>query len=174
MTISDGHRGLRTRRVRPVLRVAAVALAVTFALSACSTPADTEPSTSAVKSGSGELRQDLKPLTDRFALLAPATAATWMSGTLGDDRVPGPSSYWIDAIVTLPEADYVELRSQTDGQTTTDVSTLDPGLDDVLPSGPFLRSDALDDAFSEDGRSTTVFLDDDTSSVVLTSRFQDD
>jgi hypothetical protein len=53
----------------------------------------------AEKSGSGELRHDPEPLTARW----PALAA-WMSGTYGDDRVPGPSRYWIDAVATLDDA----------------------------------------------------------------------
>lgn len=174
MTISDAPQAQRIRRRRPLLRVACLALLLTGALSACAAPAETEPSAAAVKSGSGEVRHDLKPLTDRFALFGPATTATWMSGTLGDDRVPGPSSYWIDAVVTLPETDFEALRAQTDAQTTTDTPSVEQDLEAALPSGPFLRSDALDEAFSENGRASVVFLDDATDSVVLTSRFQDE
>lgn len=174
MTISDAPQPQRIRRRKPLLRAAVLALALTGALSACAAPAETEPSATAVRSGSGEMRHDLKPLTDRFPLFAPATTATWMSGTLGDDRVPGPSSYWIDAVVTLPESDFEALRAQTDAQTTTDTPNVEQDLEASLPSGPFLRSDALDAAFSEDGRASIVFLDDDSESVILTSRFQDD
>lgn len=174
MTISDAPQVQRIRRRRPLLRAAVLALALTGALSACAAPAETEPSATAERSGSGEVRHDLEPLTDRFPLFAPATTATWMSGTLGDDRVPGPSSYWIDAVVTLPESDFEALRTQTDAQASTDTPSVEQDLETALPSGPFLRSDALDAAFSEDGRSSAVFLDEETDSVVLTSRFQDD
>lgn len=173
---SPGSRAPRRRAGRPLLRAAALALVLAGALSACGAPApaEREPSSSAVRSGSGELRHDLGPLTDRFSPLGSATTATWMSGTLGDDRVPGPSSYWIDAVVTLPAADFDALRSQTDAQRTDDTPSVSPDLEAALPSGPFLRSDALDEIFSEDGRSSVVFLDEETDSVVLTSRFQDD
>lgn len=125
-----------------------------------------------VRSGSGEIRHELTPLTDRFPQLGDATAATWMSGTLGDDRAPGPSTYWIDAIITLDEGGYAALRSQSSLESTTELPKLDAGLDPSLPAGPLLRSDSLDAEFSKDGRDTTVFLDDESRSLVLTSRFE--
>lgn len=142
-----------------------------------------EPSSrsdAATRSGTGEIRHDLAPLTDRFPQLAGAQSATWMSGTLGDARVPGPSTYWIDAVVVLDEAGFAELRALADGEadsssdsdSATGLPELDPGLDEALPAGPFVRSPALDDAFSQDGRVTQVALDEATGSVVLTSRFE--
>jgi hypothetical protein len=142
-------------------------LLLLFVASGCAS----EPRPS-VRSGSGEIRHELTPLTDRFPQLSEATAATWMSGTLGDDRMPGPSTYWIDAIVTLDENGYAALRSQPGLESTAELPKLDSGLDPSLPAGPFLRSDALDAEFSKDGRSTTVFLDDESRSLVLTTRFE--
>lgn len=160
------------RRGHRWARIIAVVMIASGLLTSCSTPAvDPTPAPAATRSGTGELRHDLKPLTDRFARLASATKATWMSGTLGDDRVPGPSTYWIDAVVTLDEADYAALRSETDAQSTTETPAVDPGLEDELPDGPFLRSDALDDLFSPDDYESTVFLDDASRTVVVTSRF---
>jgi hypothetical protein len=168
---------------RFALRGAVLVVALSFGLSGCApspspdrtTTASASASDSATRSGTGEIRHDLGPLTERFPQLEGATDATWMSGTLGDDRVPGPSTYWIDAVVTLDEASYAAVRAQA-GSTELDedaqLPELDPGLDDVLPSGPFVRSQAIDDAFSVDGRSTVVVLDDATRTVILTSRFQ--
>lgn len=161
---------LGRRRASPTrLRLPAVmALLLLLAIaSGCATAP--QPS---VRSGSGEIRHELTPLTDRFPQLSDATSATWMSGTLGDDRVPGPSTYWIDAIVTLDENGYAALRSQPSLESNTELPKLDAGLDSSVPAGPFLRSDALDAEFSKDGRSTTVFLDDESRSLVLTSRFE--
>ena len=52
------------------------------------------------KDGTGSVRHDLEPLTKRFSALATPISATWMSGTLSGDS-PGPSTYWIDGVVTL-------------------------------------------------------------------------
>jgi hypothetical protein len=160
---------MTTHRAAHRVSVAAIAIALLLSGCAASTP---EP---AERSGSGELRHDLEPLTDRFPTLADTadtTDATWMSGTLGDDRVPGPSTYWIDAVVTLDEADYAALQAEVDAQPTTDAPDVDAGLEDELPDGPFLRSDALDTLFSPDGYASTVFLDDATRTIVLSSRFE--
>lgn len=175
----------RRHRLAPRATVVAAVVAVVAGLLAgCAsspspdrtTAASAAASDSATRSGTGEIRHELGPLTDRFPQLAAALSATWMSGTMGDERVPGPSTYWIDAIVVLDEAGYAELRALTPGEAGSDeeaeLPDLDAGLDDALPPGPFVRSSALDDAFSQDGRSTQVFLDDATSSVILTSRFQ--
>lgn len=148
------------------LSVAAIAIALLLSGCAPSAPAPAE------RSGTGELRHDLKPLTDRLPPLADAAEATWMSGTLGDDRAPGPSTYWIDAVVTLDDTDFADLRAEADAQATTEAPTVDPGLDDDVPDGPYLRSDALDELFSPDGYETNVFLDDATHTVIVTSRFQ--
>lgn len=164
--------------------VATVVVVVAGLLAGCAsspspgrtTAASASASDSATRSGTGEIRHELGPLTDRFPQLATALSATWMSGTMGDERVPGPSTYWIDAIVVLDETGYAELRALAPGEAGSDAEAelpdLDSGLDDALPPGPFVRSSALDEAFSQDGRSTQVFLDDATSSVILTSRFQ--
>ncbi|WP_285028430.1 hypothetical protein [Plantibacter sp. ME-Dv--P-122b] len=175
----------RRHRLAPRATVVGVAVAVVAGvLAGCAsspspdrtTAATASASDSATRSGTGEIRHQLGPLTDRFPQLATALSATWMSGTMGDERVPGPSTYWIDAVVVLDEAGYAELRALAPGEAGSseeaELPDLDAGLDDALPPGPFARSSALDDAFSQDGRSTQVFLDDATSSVILTSRFQ--
>ncbi|WP_139205418.1 hypothetical protein [Plantibacter sp. MMLR14_011] len=174
----------RRRRLAPRATLVATAVVVAGLLAGCAsspspdrtTAASASASESATRSGTGEIRHELGPLTDRFPQLASALSATWMSGTMGDERVPGPSTYWIDAVVVLDEAGYAELRALAPDEAGSDVGAelpdLDPGLDDALPPGPFVRSSALDDAFSQDGRVTQVFLDDATSSVVFTSRFQ--
>ena len=59
------------------------------------------PTGAASKSGDGTLRTDLEPLTTRFAALGAPVSAQWSSGTMGDSRVPGPSTYWIDAVVVV-------------------------------------------------------------------------
>ena len=53
---------------------------------------------------SGGLRTDSDPLTKRYAVLGTPRGVTWVSGTVGDERVPGPSTYWIDAVVVLAVA----------------------------------------------------------------------
>lgn len=155
--------------IRAVLRlVAATAL---LATTACGTdPAKEEPAMP-TKSGTGELRTDLEPLAKRFPLLSGmAEKAEWMSGTLGDDRVPGPSTYWIDAVVTLPAATVAEIGGGA-GERGATPSVVE-GLRDRLPGGPYLTGDALDDAFSAGKWATTAYLAKEANTVVLVATGQ--
>lgn len=128
-----------------------------------------EPSTvrAAEKSGTGELRTDLDPLVKRFPELRAAEGARWMSGTFGSSRAPGPSTYWIDAVVTLPRGGVDDLESahapESGGQTPDVVE----GLRAELPAGPFLTGDRLDRAFGHGEWSARVYLDPDRDALVL-------
>jgi hypothetical protein len=66
----------------------------------------------AQKTGTAQIRHDLEPLIKRFPGLGAPVSATWMSGTFGDPRVPGPSTYWIDAVVQLRPEQATDLRAQ--------------------------------------------------------------
>ena len=100
------------------------------------------------KQGDGMLRDDLEPLVRRLPKLAGATAASWTSGTLGDPRVPGPTLYWIDAVVELDEATIAAARA-----IPADEVELPDDLHDAVrsraPEGPFVVSQQLDQFFSD-------------------------
>ena len=128
----------------------------------------TQPS--AEKSGTGELRHDTEPLTSRFAPLDGLQSASWMSGTLGD--APGPSTYWIDAIVTLSVEQYESLRSTSDVTPASDAPPVIAALAAELPEGAYVRSSELNAQFSLEQYRTEVFLNDDTRTLVLLSVFQ--
>ncbi|PPK61740.1 hypothetical protein V5P93_000099 [Actinokineospora auranticolor] len=141
-----------------VTRIAAVALLL------LATACDSAPPAPR-KSGTGELRTDLDPLVKRFPALAGATKAVWMSGTLGDDRVPGPSTYWIDAIVTLPQT------TITDGDVQgTETPAVVEGLRGHLPAGPYRTGKSLDAMFSSQGWQTTAYLVENTVVLVATGQ----
>ncbi|QFZ23294.1 hypothetical protein [Saccharothrix syringae] len=142
------------RRLWALLLVAAVG---------CGAP----PAPVAAKSGTGELRTDLDPLLTRFPALDGTTGARWMSGTRGRADVPGPSTYWIDAVVELPAARVEELvsaHSPTDEGRSPDVVD---GMRDHLPAGPFLTGAALDAAFHRGSWSASAHLARGTGRLVL-------
>lgn len=159
-----------TRTARQLVAAALLLLATT----ACTTlpeKGSTMPSESGpAKSGTGELRTDLEPLTKRFPLLTKAEKAEWMSGTLGDGRVPGPSTYWIDAIVALPQPTITEINKDTREETTP--PEVVEGLQDHLPEGPFLTGKSLDDAFTTKDWSVTAYLAKNTNTIVLVAMGQ--
>jgi hypothetical protein len=125
------------------------------------------------KTGTGELRTDLAPLVDRYPAVADAESAAWSSGTLaGDDRVPGPSSHWIDAVVVLPQASYDELRAAHEYTESAQRPSVADALAASVPDGALLVSDELDDGFGPLEGSSDVYLSDSTHSVVIVSVFE--
>ncbi|WP_391857811.1 hypothetical protein, partial [Vibrio cidicii] len=104
---------------------------------------------SATKSGTGEVRHTLEPVTSRFPQLVDAESATWMSGTMGDSRAPGPSTYWIDAVVELPEAEHAELLRAVPAAESPLPDDFSPRLQEAIPSGALLTSSELNERFSQ-------------------------
>ncbi|GAA3011936.1 hypothetical protein [Actinokineospora diospyrosa] len=146
------------------------AAALLLFTTACGTAAPEKGPTMPTKSGTGQVRTDLEPLTTRFPALAEAESARWMSGTLGDDRVPGPSTYWIDAIVTLPPSLVAKLSPNAHDDKAEPAVV--EGLQDQLPDGPYLTGPTLDDAFAAQGWSATAYLAKDANTVVLVAKGQ--
>lgn len=122
------------------------------------------------KAGDGTVRHDLEPLTSRIPALAAAESATWCSGTLGDDRVPGPTTYWIDAVVVLPAEVADELRAELALQESSVVPDVVPQLTGVLPAGPFLAGDPLDQRFSAGTWASSAQLEASGAVLVLEIR----
>jgi hypothetical protein len=116
---------------------------------------------------SGEVRTDLAPIKRRFAALGTPERASWQAGILGDVRVPGPSSYWIDAVVTLqPESARTLRKSGT--ATTTAAPVITAALRSALPSGPWLTGDDLNRVVSGTyGYACRAYLAKDTDVIVL-------
>ncbi|MFD5827881.1 hypothetical protein [Lentzea sp. NPDC060358] len=119
------------------------------------------------KSGTGELQTDLEPLTKRFAALGTPEQARWMSGTFGSGRAPGPSTYWIDAVITLPASKVDELQSAYDPEPAGKTPDVVDGLRGELPGGSFLTGDRLDQAFAADQWLAKAYLVPDDRVLVL-------
>lgn len=124
------------------------------------------------KSGTGERRTDLEPLTDRFPALGSPVSATWYSGTLGRDEAPGPSSYWIDAVVHLSQEQTGELVQRHDPRASDGGPDVVDDLRADLPTAPLLASEELDRAFSTTGFVSRVWLDPGSGRLVLSATGQ--
>lgn len=86
-------------------------------------PPPTEPTKRVDERGT---RTDLDPLTTRFPDLGDPVSATWQSGTLGGDRdAPGPSTYWIDAVVNVEPEAADSLRAQPSSDSGRDMDLVD-------------------------------------------------
>jgi hypothetical protein len=107
----------------------------------------------AEKTGTGQLREDLEPLRKRFPLLGQPVRATWFSGTTGSERVPGPTTYWIDAVLRLPAGQAASLGQQYGLKAAAGAERPEvvPALLEFLPKPPWRTSAALDEALSTQG-----------------------
>lgn len=150
-------------------RVCAALLVAVLTVSCGSASEEGKPmsATEATKSGTGELRTDLEPLLTRFPVLDGIAEARWMSGTYGSSRNPGPSTYWIDAVVVLPPAKAEELRSTYSPSPTTAEPKVVEGLRDQLPAGPYLSGEGLDKAFKHGRWWASAYLSEDGELVLV-------
>jgi hypothetical protein len=118
-----------------------------------------------------EVRHDMAPLTSRFRELSAPVSADWVTWNSSghDDRVPGPTTYWLDATVRLDSATWSRLKTQygpTDHGRRPNVEQL---LLSELPPGPYLTSEALDAAFTTPSLAASAYLVADGDHLVLTS-----
>lgn len=119
------------------------------------------------KVATGGLRTDVAPLTAHWPVLGDPVRAWWMAGTLGDSRAPGPSTSWIDAVVTL-EREVVEIWVATYPLVPADdLPDLVGSVAAHQPAGPLLRADELDAAFHQGDWSARVYLDPTRQRLVL-------
>jgi len=110
--------------------------------------------TQAEKTGTGTLRTDLSPLESRFPLLGMPVEATWYSGTMGSDS-PGPTTYWIDAIVTVND----QVASQIEFSYGLQSSAPTPDVVDAL------KPDLPSDLWSSEAFSVALTVGGDPSFV---------
>ncbi len=113
------------------------------------------------------VRSDLDPLLRRFPALGSPVSAAWQSGTLGDSRVPGPTTYWIDAVITLDPDTAATLR-KTPSLTPAPTPTVTPALAGHLPADAgWLTSRELQVALASSSWGCEAFLAADTEILVL-------
>ncbi|MFF0631599.1 hypothetical protein ACFYTS_03790 [Nocardia sp. NPDC004151] len=160
---------LRTRR--HLLGLAAVTTVVA-AVSACANPPE------APAPPAEALRHDLEPLTSRWPALAQPASATWAAGVVGvaatPSRIdfPGPSDYWLQAIVTLDPVVAESLRTRTiTGPAASAAPNPVPGLHaelaPSLPAGEYRTSRELDAEFVTAEFKTIAYLQVSGSVLVL-------
>lgn len=114
----------------------------------------------------GAVRTDPEPITRRFAALGKPLTVSWQSGILGDERMPGPSSYWIDAIATLEPQTARKLRS-SGALTPIDGPGVTEALHSAVPPGPWLGGAELDRVVSGGGFGAHTYIARDTDVIVL-------
>lgn len=159
-----------TTLLRPV--GVALVFAVAISLGGCRSGDESPRTETSIQANA--IRHDLEPLTKRFPNIGSPISATWMSGTLGaqsDSRVtvPGPSVYWIEAIIELQPSTADALRSKYTPTATGEAPSLKESLRTEVPAGPFLTSRALDTALSNNDWRSTAYLRSGSNTLVMRS-----
>ena len=144
-----------------LLSAVAVAVVVGTALSGCS---DT-PSTNEGEAASAEMRTDIEPLAGRLPALGSDFTAQWFSNTTFDQRASGPSSFWINALVT--PANGVE-HLIDGGSLTPSTPDVRDQLAEILPECEWESSTDIDRAWGPLDWDTNVWFCQERDQLVIT------
>lgn len=125
----------------------------------------------AEKKGDMTLRSDAEPLVMRFPVLGTPSKVRWMSGTLGGGAAPGPTSYWIDAVIWVTPEVATTLR-QAQPTATASLPDLVAGLGGQVPSGSYLAGESLNSLFRSSGWWPEALLHSTDDVVVLSAKGQ--
>ncbi len=175
MTRQPLHRNRKTAMTTQLQLIGTVIVfAASLSLGGCGggdVPMRTEAETTVQ---ANQIRHDLEPLTKRFPEIGHPISATWMGGTVGaqsDNRVtvPGPSTYWIEAIIKLEPTTADALRAKYAPEATAETPNLNEGLRANVPAGTFLISDSLNKALSNKDWRSAAHLHDGSNTLVLRS-----
>jgi hypothetical protein len=115
-----------------------------------------------------EVRTDRDPIATRFPRLGAFTDVHWVGGTLGDDRVPGPSTYFIEAVVNLAPDDVARLSGEYELTPAPAPPQAPQSLAPFLEGGgAWATSDELEAGFGPQDWASDVFvrLDDGVAYV---------
>lgn len=117
------------------------------------------------------VRTDLPPLLARFPALGGARSASWVgwASAGGRSSVPGPSTYWIHAVVDVG-TDRVAALADTHHAMPVAGPRIAAALAAAMPAGDLLGGTGLDAAFTSGQWHTSAFLSPGTGEVVLISR----
>ena len=119
------------------------------------------------------LRTDRQPIEKRYPQLGAFTSVHWLGGTLGSDRVPGPSTYFIEAAVELRAEDAATLRHQNSFAPTADPQPSPPApLTGHLDGSGWTTSRELDQTVSPSEWVVHVYLRPDQPVAYLSAMGQ--
>ncbi len=156
-------------RLWKIIRLCVV-LALALAAAGCQSTGTTGPDmSSAIETA--EVRTDRKPIADRFPRLGSFVDAHWVGGRLGDDQAPGPSTYFIEAVITLSPEDAARLASRYDFTSATDPPRPPASLAPLIENdGTWLTNAELDASFGPSDWVSDVFIRLDDGVAYVSAR----
>ncbi|PKQ25742.1 MAG: hypothetical protein CVT64_08575 [Actinobacteria bacterium HGW-Actinobacteria-4] len=159
------------------VRQGVVAVWLAVALGACSVAAG-EPELVQLadgKWGDGQVQHSTEIMTERLPALIDMESVTYYIGGQGKvewvtDRitVPGPTDYWLDAVVTLPNGAVASLLDTVhDAHVASDAPDVVPHLSASLPAGDLWWSPTLNEHITTATWHGHVYLSPATDQAVL-------
>lgn len=144
-----------------LLSAVAVAGALGATLSGCSDP----PSANEREVAATEMRTDIGPLVGRIPSLGSDFTAQWFSNTTFDQRGPGPSSFWINALITPAKGVEHLIDGGSLSPSTPDVRDQ---LAEILPECEWESSTEIDRAWGPLDWDTNVWFCLERDQLVIT------
>lgn len=145
----------------PLIRAVAVAAVAGTVLTGCSD----NPSNNEREPDPTEMRTDIEPLVGRVPSLGSDFTAQWFSNTTFDQRAPGPSTYWINALVTPAEGVEDLIDGEPLSPSTPDVREQ---LVEILPECDWQSSTVIDRAWGPLDWDTNVWFCQERDQLVIT------
>ncbi len=108
-------------------------------------------------------------MTKRFPAIGTPVSASWVTWNSATGGPAAPTTYWIDAVVTLtPEttAALMATHHPTDGGKRPTVQSL---LAAEVPACPFVVSASLDEALSSSRWRSSTYLDRNAHQLVIST-----
>ncbi|WP_147140058.1 hypothetical protein [Nocardia ninae] len=130
---------------RRVSAAAALAAAVLTVLGCTSPFSDSTPQERSSQVSDDTVRSDPESLMKYFPLIGQPASVSWI-GWDNSSGAPGPTIYWVDAVVELEPATAAELRSRYAPAEPTAAPTLKDGLQQAVPAGTYLTGAEFDAA----------------------------
>lgn len=152
-----------------LFRGAATAL-VLFAPIACTMPGTNPQSEGTVTTQYGDTRTDIASLVKYFPAIGNPESAQWVTWNNASERAPGPTIYWIEAVIRLTPADADRLRNTYNPVPNPASPELKSQVQQAVPPGRYVSGPELDRALRsgpEWGGNATGYLQEGGTILVL-------
>ncbi|WP_135232709.1 hypothetical protein [Nocardia sp. CS682] len=153
------------RRVSAAAALGAAVLAVL----GCTSPFSDSVPQERTSQVSDPVRSDPETLMKYFPLIGRPASVSWIDWD-NSSGAPGPTIYWVDAVVELEPATAAELRGRYAPAEPVAAPTLKDGLQQVVPAGTYVTGPEFDAALggsTEWGGSARGYLHSDRPLLIF-------
>ncbi|MBF6346446.1 hypothetical protein IU409_23470 [Nocardia cyriacigeorgica] len=143
-----------------------------FAPIACTMPGKDPQPEEIATTHYGDTRTDIAPLVKYFPVIGNPESAQWVTWNNASERAPGPTIYWIEAVIRLTPADADRLRITYQPAPAPASPDLKSQVQQDVPPGRYLTGPELDRALRsgpEWGGDATGYLQEGTTTLVLSA-----